>query len=353
MDLDQLLDIPVSTPQEAIDAARNVIQVLIQRNQRLSPQLVRLGFHDCVGGCDGCVDLDNVNNNGLLHPIQQLGPVVNAYAQHGVSRADIWALAATTGADVAQGREQVNFDFDFYGRVNCEDAASAAGVECTNADGQVVPCDATHGPHRVLPSPDLNTHGVMEYFRLTFGFTMEQTVALMGAHTLGGLRHINSGFEGNGGRVRQQDVLNNAYYAGLVVGESVDSTEAELFDAPNWTQDEIENGDLDDVPNRFRWNRGGSGGGNGGRGDGPNGVDVGFRRLQDGGGGRGGGGGQQIMLNADIGLVHDFGVNGMKIQERYFVTFKRTRMILPKLLFVPRLVHLGRWQSTGSTTCCG
>ena len=28
-----------------------------------------LGFHDCVSGCDGCINLDNAANNGLSDAI--------------------------------------------------------------------------------------------------------------------------------------------------------------------------------------------------------------------------------------------------------------------------------------------
>ena len=29
-----------------------------------APQIVRMAFHDCVGGCDGCLDLKNPSNRG-------------------------------------------------------------------------------------------------------------------------------------------------------------------------------------------------------------------------------------------------------------------------------------------------
>ena len=28
-------------------------------------KMIRLGFHDCVGGCDGCLNLNNADNAGL------------------------------------------------------------------------------------------------------------------------------------------------------------------------------------------------------------------------------------------------------------------------------------------------
>jgi catalase (peroxidase I) len=136
--------------------------------------------------------LANPDNNGLAPPIAALAPVVAKYENKtaGVSRADIWALAAVIGGAVAKnGGEQVNFTQNWFGRVNCEDANSV----CTNAAGAVVSCSATAGPARSLPSPNLDTDGVFSFFNQTFGFDQRQTVAIMGAHTVGrALQNVSS-----------------------------------------------------------------------------------------------------------------------------------------------------------------
>ena len=31
----------------------------------LMAKMIRIGFHDCVGGCDGCLNVDNDSNAGL------------------------------------------------------------------------------------------------------------------------------------------------------------------------------------------------------------------------------------------------------------------------------------------------
>jgi hypothetical protein len=49
--------------------ARSEIGDLITSKQKLAQKFVRLGFPDCVGACDGCVDLTNPDNNGLDIPI--------------------------------------------------------------------------------------------------------------------------------------------------------------------------------------------------------------------------------------------------------------------------------------------
>jgi hypothetical protein len=35
----------------------------------------RLAFHDCVGGCDGCLNLDQTDNNGLAPIVTALEAV--------------------------------------------------------------------------------------------------------------------------------------------------------------------------------------------------------------------------------------------------------------------------------------
>jgi hypothetical protein len=36
-----------------INSARSEIEGLIRNDKRLAPQFLRMGFHDCIGGCDG------------------------------------------------------------------------------------------------------------------------------------------------------------------------------------------------------------------------------------------------------------------------------------------------------------
>lgn len=45
-----------------IEAVKDRIEQLIDGNQDLGPKFVRLTFHACVGGCNGCVDMANVSS---------------------------------------------------------------------------------------------------------------------------------------------------------------------------------------------------------------------------------------------------------------------------------------------------
>ena len=58
--------------------------------------LVISGFHSCVGGCNGCLNLDNISNNGLEDAVSKIEQFYseNNIGQENISRADIWSLAA-------------------------------------------------------------------------------------------------------------------------------------------------------------------------------------------------------------------------------------------------------------------
>jgi hypothetical protein len=66
-------------------------------------------FHSCVGGCDGCINLNQGPNAGLK---EALDPLEEKYqklglADQGISRADFWAFAGMVaiekGASLQQG----------------------------------------------------------------------------------------------------------------------------------------------------------------------------------------------------------------------------------------------------------
>jgi hypothetical protein len=55
---------PNQAAANVLAQAHDVIAAMVRSNSRLTPEFLRLGFHDCVGGCDGeliyqlqCVDI--------------------------------------------------------------------------------------------------------------------------------------------------------------------------------------------------------------------------------------------------------------------------------------------------------
>jgi len=181
--------------ETAIASASSDIKDLIAEDPGRAAEFVRLAFHDCVGGCNGCLDLTNGDNNGLESPIDTLSDIVGEYAAE-LSRADIWALSGFAASEAAQlGRKIVEFPMNWYGRRDCE-----------SDDGKSDP-----GSNNEFPSPNLSTHGLLDFMEKTFCFNTEETVAIMGAHTLGKAERTNSGFDGEGGWVSQDTGTYDAF----------------------------------------------------------------------------------------------------------------------------------------------
>ena len=238
----------------AVRAIEADVRALIANDPFIGPKFVRMGFHDCVTGCDGCIDLTNPENNGLESGMDALRPIVAAHENPAlnISRADIWAIASHVGCDVAQERSPVKVDFSVQhiGRTNCEDK----GTPCFDKNNQQRPCNETLGPFFEVPSPDTTTDGLFHYMFEVFGFDVQESVALMGAHTIGRLDPAASGFDGPNGWVRDNLLLNNDYYHELVGGNSPNASMAELVDnAPPWSSFRVNNCDLPGVPNRSAW----------------------------------------------------------------------------------------------------
>jgi Peroxidase len=152
---------------EAVAGARKRIAELIDKNDdnTLVAKLLRLSFHDCVGGCDGCVDLANPDNFGLDIPINALDQVVSRNKEF-LTTADVWALGGLVAAQESQSNTNEAFVTKFVQRPDCPGGNRRAG------------------PNRQLPSAQLTTSGLLDFFNATFGFTARETVAAMGGHTL-------------------------------------------------------------------------------------------------------------------------------------------------------------------------
>ena len=258
----------VSVVSKLAECKKDIVK-LINNDNTIGAKFIRMEFHDCVGGCDGCIDMGNPDNFGLDVPLNALANVCpNAFATHGITRSDMWVLAGLTAAEVLQPQSAtiVQFPMLWFGRPTCEMLQSK--VPCLNNI-----CGAFNGPQRDLPSPNLDTRRILEYFATNFQFDAKETCALMGAHSLGKVARTNSGFVGTGWDSSPL-VLNNAYYEGIVgpVNDRVNG-------APSgWKSSQIGNSDLRNhglnIPDRNQWSSG-----------------------------------TTLMLNTDMGLVRDLSAN--------------------------------------------
>jgi hypothetical protein len=203
-------------------------------------KMLRLGFHDCLkytdgtGGCDGCLNWHGVgtrfadggnqwmhenvgetNNNGLKWTVEILeeiytnpnfpsiiAPSLNVSLKaSGKSRADLWAFAAIAGTEygldtnkmVCDGNYNNNPKPQCNGFVGTEcHVFPASGIkfetgrsDCTEFGEK--PYIATKA--EVHPNAVGNGKMTADFFRDNFNFTGRETVAIMGAHTLGRLHY--------------------------------------------------------------------------------------------------------------------------------------------------------------------
>jgi len=183
----------VSQYTDEFRAAFDVRDVARNDYRPLLANMVRLAFHYCVGdsGCDGCIDMSHPDNAGLDVSVDYLEAKVPAWTEAGLSKADLYALAAMVAANMALGDAGWESDLSNFeiGRTDCD------GSEDTN--------DVFPNAHE---SP-------FQFFEDNFNFTPYETTVLMGAHTLGRAQVGNSGFQNFW--VEDATDLGNAFYVAL------------------------------------------------------------------------------------------------------------------------------------------
>lgn len=143
---------------------------------------VRLAFHDCIGdgGCDGCIDIDGSFNTGLIRFINILDGLYSTPYIKNVSRADFYALAAVVALEKATEKLMDKFHGRSQLKIGRKDCSTVPDEDSKNN----------------FPSAMGNVDQTLCYFTREFGFNTRESVALLGAHTLGRARMETSGFEG-------------------------------------------------------------------------------------------------------------------------------------------------------------
>ncbi|CAB4059222.1 E1.11.1.7 [Lepeophtheirus salmonis] len=165
--------------QSTVDGILKNLTALVNSTEKdgvkfLVPGIVRLVFHDCVDGCDACLNFDLISNRGLKKIVDALEPTYENYKSI-LSRADLWALASKAAIQIAIENNnnrcsdqscktpQINIRFR-YGRKDC-------------------PTSPSHEENTFIPSPLQNSSVLMPWFKDTFNFKPNQVVAIMGMHT--------------------------------------------------------------------------------------------------------------------------------------------------------------------------
>jgi len=240
--------------------------------QNPAATILRLGFHDCLryadgaGGCDGCLEWKGVgdrfghevlrrgllaadvggdgHNNGLEFVTQALEAIYTradfprrtpwtalSPQQSGKSRADLWAFATLVAVQYSLDlNNQVCADPEphrhwpwgqCHPREGLEDCAVTAPRSLTFTTGRKdcigdvpdKPAYATTREER-HPNPESNGPGTVDFFKRDFGFNGRETVAIMGAHTLGKLNPHQSLFRYTW-KTNSGKLLNNGYFRNM------------------------------------------------------------------------------------------------------------------------------------------
>jgi hypothetical protein len=166
------------------------------------PKAMRLIFHDCVSGCNGCIDQESEDNIGLNCIIGNsrrtfhFGKNLTYFGKFRISRADVITLLAQRAIYLSSNHPGLTVpvcDFKF-GR-----------KECT-------------GPQEnkeIFAQSFGNWSHVSEFFQKTFNYSTQEIIALMGAHTLGQNFPQNSGHRGPWVSQKNQ-VFTNQYFINLL-----------------------------------------------------------------------------------------------------------------------------------------
>jgi len=187
--------------------------------------MVRLAFHDCVGGCNGCININNEDNAGLPDLVATLDTLYTSNNLDAVlTRADFWAYCSYFALNRAVTIANNNCDADDCAMPDLGLVFQYGRTDCTGAPYSTDDVG--------LPSPHLEYSDLVDFFFQEFGFSDTETIALMGAHTLGSMKEENSGFKG-AWTTGETNWLNNNYYS-LLAGGDFNRRNSGDDDEPRW-----------------------------------------------------------------------------------------------------------------------
>ena len=193
--------VPLSLAQ-TVDQFFVVYEMIRQRAQAsraVARTLVRMGFHDAMGGVDANLNFDNEDHRGLENTADMLDGLWNANratSLAGLSKADFYAWAYIAGFYFTCEDDNVPWVPLRAGRTTYTDTNRQEALPPNSGVGS--------GDHQA----------VLDYFATNFFFDQRETAIALGAHTLGGANFQNSGYRGDW--TRSENTFNSDYYEALV-----------------------------------------------------------------------------------------------------------------------------------------
>jgi len=215
---------------------KSEIQSFVDGQNSFIPTAVRFGFHSCVGGCNGCINLNEVDNTGFDEFSVGLEKIYKKLGLEKlqISRADFWALTAIVATENAinkHGGSPVKVPcFKYYwGREDCETSPDLRDIN-------------------EFPAPSMNSEQMFGYFKREFDFGKDEVVAILGAHTLGNAELKNTGHTGFW-TPGEDEVFNVTYYENMATRKlkwiNKDATEHLENHRPHWQWEaELPNGQV-------------------------------------------------------------------------------------------------------------
>lgn len=180
-------------------------------------KLLRAPFHDCMGGCDARINLENTENRGLEGLVRRITQIYNDNNnpfKTTLSRPDFWVLcelrALAWGIKNGGTAQNIpvlgpNFAVYKYGRTNTTFDPAFDDIEGPFPDG-IANWTGT-GATTVLGGLTAGFKGLVSEYDI---------VALLGLHNAGGAAEQNSGFSGPWGSSSDQNVVNTGLYRFLM-----------------------------------------------------------------------------------------------------------------------------------------
>lgn len=151
-----------------------------------------------------------------------------------MSRADFWTIASyvaiTKGIRSANIRDGCTFReaYCLYDVPDFEGESEWGRVDC-NAE------DYTTTDEHTFPDANFASEESTTYFNETFGLNEQETVALLGAHTLGGAAPTASGYAGTW--VEGEISVVNEKFFDLMLNDTVEWTNREVRNSGKWQFD--------------------------------------------------------------------------------------------------------------------